>query len=75
MKKSLKRILEMFMVIISLGYNFCYADVIAPKEYTVGGLSIIETIIVGIIIAIIVTVAIVILSKNKKQKEEKNDEK
>ena len=31
MKKILQRVLGMVIVIVGLGYNFCYADVIVPN--------------------------------------------
>ena len=71
MKKFLKKVLEMVVVVISLGYNFCYADVIVPNSYEKSSLSMIEGIVIGIVIVAIVVTAIMVLIRTKKNRDNK----
>ena len=73
MKKILQRVLGMAVAIISLGYNFCYADEIDPMyPYEPSTIDVVPMIIIGIIIAVIVVAAIIVLVKTKNKKEKKD---
>ena len=85
MKKFLQRVFGIIVTIISLGYNFCYADEIDPMfpyNPSSSGLqepatvNIVPMIIIGVAIAVIVVGAIIMLVKSEKEKDkEKNDKK
>ena len=86
MKKFLQRVFGIIVTIISLGYNFCYADAIDMNDILYGPSSpgfqepatenVVPMIIIGVVIAVIVVGAIIMLVKSEKEKDkEKNDKK